>query len=307
MKYLIGLDCGATKTECAVADVDGNILYTAAGKPVNLLVAGTYEASKNILSLIKECESEFNFTRDGIEQLVVGAAGAGRKNDADNFKSSLSELLESNGIKIKSLHVVTDARIALNGAFPKSSGCILIAGTGSIIYGKDDRGNIYRAGGFGRLIGDEGSGYSIGRKALQAAAKYFDNRNEKTQIADLLADEFNIKTTDDLINKVYKENIDIAAVAKLTLTAAESGDNSAIKILDDESNELMLHIKTILDKINSPDLKLTFAGSLLTNDNIYSKMLKEKIQSSFPAVKIVEPKHQPVEGAILIAKEMLND
>ena len=62
----------------------------------------------------------------------------------------------------------------MQGAFPNEAGCILIAGTGSIIYGKDENGNIYRVGGFGRLLGDEGSGFSIGRKGLQAAAKYFD-------------------------------------------------------------------------------------------------------------------------------------
>ncbi|MCH7773591.1 MAG: hypothetical protein IH784_04185, partial [Bacteroidetes bacterium] len=189
MKYLIVFDCGATKTECALTDINGNILYTTTGGAANFLVTGTDGTSRIILSLLNDCIRKFNTDYSEIEKIVIGAAGAGRKKDAEKLESSLLEIFSADGINIKSLKVVGDAQIALQGAFPNEAGCILIAGTGSIIYGKDEKGNIYRVGGFGRLLGDEGSGFSIGKKGLQAAAKYFDGRGEETLIIKLIEEK----------------------------------------------------------------------------------------------------------------------
>jgi N-acetylglucosamine kinase-like BadF-type ATPase len=307
MKYLIGFDCGATKTECAVANIKGNILYTTTGGAANFLINGTAGTLKIILSLLKDCIKNSNTDYSEIEEIVIGAAGAGRKEDAKSLKNSLLEIFSAEGIEIKSLTVVSDAQIALEGAFPNKAGCILIAGTGSIIYGKDEKGNIYRAGGFGRLIGDEGSGFSIGRKGLQAAAKYFDGRGDETLIAKLIEEKYSIKTADELITKIYKENFDIASVAQVVLTAAENGDNTALKILNEESEELIQHIKTIMKQMNVDMLSISFTGSLISNKNIYSDMLRDKINTFLPTVKIVKPEHSPIEGAILLAKGTLND
>ena len=195
----------------------------------------------------------------------------------------------------------------MQGAFPNEAGCILITGTGSIIYGKDDKGNIYRAGGFGRLIGDEGSGFSIGRKGLQAVAKYFDGRGDETLIVKLIKEKHSINSADELITKVYKENFDIASIAEVVLIAAHNEDQIAHNILLEETDELVHHISTMMKKMNTIDLRVSFAGSLISNNNIYSDMLRDKINTSLPSVKIVTPKHSPIEGAILLAKEMLND
>ena len=307
MKYLIGFDCGATKTDCALADINGNILYTTSGGAANLLVSGTEGSSKIIMSLLNDCIRKLNTDYSEIAQIVIGAAGAGRKKDAEKLESSLYEIFSMSAIKIKSLKVVSDAQIALEGAFPNKAGCILIAGTGSIIYGKDEKRNIHRAGGFGRLIGDEGSGFSIGRKGLHAAAKYFDDRGDETIIVKLIEEKYSIKTSDELITKVYKENFDIASIAEAVLIAANNEDQIAHHILLEGSEELINHISTMMKKMDTVDLRISFAGSLISNKNVYSEILRGKIKTALPSVKIVEPKHSPIEGAILLAKEMLND
>jgi len=307
MKHLIGFDCGATKTDCALADINGNILYTTNGGSANFLVSGMGGTSKIILSLLNDCIKKINTDYSEIENIVIGAAGAGRRKDAEKLESSLHEIFSSNGIKIKSLKVVGDAQIALQGAFPNEAGCILIAGTGSIIYGKDENGNIYRAGGFGRLIGDEGSGFSIGRKGLHAVAKFFDGRGDETLIVKLIKEKYSIKTADELITKVYKENFDIALIAEIVLSAAQNEDLIAHHILLEETEELIHHVSTMMKKMNTIDLRVSFAGSLISNNNIYSDILRDKIKTSLPSVKIVAPKHSPIEGAILLAKGMLND
>ncbi len=99
----------------------------------------------------------------------------------------------------------------MEGAFSGKPGCILIAGTGSILFGKDKNGLMHRNGGFGRIIGDEGSGHSIGRKGLSAVAKELDGRGKSTLITKMLNKKYNISSASDLIINVYKNNFDIAS------------------------------------------------------------------------------------------------
>ena len=305
MKYIFGFDCGATKSECAVANLSGKILFREKGGPANFLVIGVEKASANIVSLIKKCSVKLK--NPEFEIIVIGAAGAGRKEDAEKLRKTLTTKLKTKKIVVNSFKVIGDHEIALIAAFPESAGCILIAGTGSIIYSKDSKGKIYRAGGFGRQVGDEGSGYSIGRKGIQAASKYLDGRGKKTKIVDLLLNQFKIVSPENLITKVYKENLDIAVISKIVLQAAVKKDKIALKILDEESDELLKHVKAVKKRMKTDKFRISLTGSLLANRNVYSNMLRKKIKISLPSVKIVKPKYSPVEGALLVAKEILSD
>ena len=306
MDYLLGLDCGATKSECAVADTDGIILHSSTGEPANFLVIGADKAAENIISLLKECKVKLNFNYADIKSIVIGAAGAGREEDAGKLKGSLLSLIAKNGISTKSLIVISDAQIALEGAFPNKPGCILIAGTGSIIYGKDEDGKIHRVGGFGRIIGDEGSGYSIGRRALQNVAKYYDGSAEKSEMVRIISDEYEINSSEDLINKVYKENINIASVAELVLESANRGDKIAVTILEEETDELVHQLRAMIKKMNVDELNVSFAGSLVINKNVFSNMLVDKIRFSLPIITIVKAKYSPAQGAIYMARKHTN-
>ncbi|HSR18712.1 MAG TPA: BadF/BadG/BcrA/BcrD ATPase family protein, partial [Ignavibacteriaceae bacterium] len=180
----------------------------------------------------------------------------------------------------------------------------LIAGTGSIIIGKDSNGNIYRAGGFGRHLGDEGSGYVLGRKALIAAAKEYDGRETTTLITKLLKEKFNINSAEDLIAEIYHRKFDAASAAPLLLEAAELNDHAALRIINEEIEELLAHIKAMAAKIKDHELNVAFAGSLLGKDNIYSGKLKEKLKQ-IPSVILKNPENEPAVGAVLLAKSYL--
>jgi len=304
MKYLIGVDGGGTKTDSAIADLSGKIIHQTTGKPSNFLVVGIEEAIENIFDLIEENLFALEGDFAEVKQIVIGVAGAGREEDAMLLEKGFQDYANQLGIHFKGVKVVSDAHIALEGAFPDSAGCILIAGTGSILFGKDKKGVIHRVGGFGRLIGDEGSGYSIGRKALNAVSKASDGRGEETLISELLNAKMNSGSTNGIINKVYKEKLDVASVAKIVIAAAEEGDPIAENILDEEVDELILHIKSLLDKIHTDKLSVAFSGSLLDNKNFYSDLLKQKIKSTLTRVEIVKPAASPVSGAILFAKRL---
>ena len=307
MKYLIGIDGGGTKTDCAIADLSGKIIRQSAGKPSNFLIIGVEEAIENIFALIEENLFALEGDFADVKQIVIGVAGAGRDEDSALLEKGFKDYADQEGIHFKGVKVLSDAHIALEGAFPASAGCILIAGTGSILFGKDEAGTIHRVGGFGRLIGDEGSGYSIGRKALNAVSKASDGRGEETLISELLNAQMNSGFSGSIIKKVYKEKLDVASVARIVIKAAEEGDPIAEDILDEEADELVLHIRSLLNKINTNNLNVAFSGSLIDNKNYYSDLLKRKIKSTLPNIKVIQPAFPPLGGAILFAKRLVNE
>ncbi|MCK9212639.1 MAG: hypothetical protein M0P61_17565, partial [Ignavibacteriaceae bacterium] len=231
--------------------------------------------------------------------------GAGRRPDAELLENDFQTFIKQKNISINNFRVESDARIALEGAFSGKPGSILIAGTGSIMFGKDKDGNIHRVGGFGRFIGDEGSGYSIGKKALTAIAKSFDGRGKKTILSELIAEKFGIVSSEKLITEVYKNNFDIASVAPLVLQAAEMMDEIAVQIIESETDELILHIKAMKEKIKEEVLSIAFIGGILRDKNIYSDLFTKKINEQIPNCHVKSPDHPPEYGAILMAQSYL--
>ncbi|HKI78992.1 MAG TPA: BadF/BadG/BcrA/BcrD ATPase family protein, partial [Ignavibacteriaceae bacterium] len=276
MKYLIGIDGGGTGSTCVIADLSLKVLHTCNGGPTNILKFDQNKISETITNLIKECCKNTGSEYSEIAALVIGTAGAGNKENAELFKNSVIKHLSNENISIKNIIIETDARIAIEGAFSGGTGSILIAGTGSIIFGKNEKGEIFRNGGFGRTIGDEGGGYSIGRKGLNAVSKVYDGRIQKNKITDLLLEKYNIDSPEKLIDEIYKNNFDIASVAPLVIEAGEKNDPEAVKTLDEESDELVLCVKRMFDLLKMEKMKLAFIGSLISNSNFYSRLLKSK-------------------------------
>ncbi len=307
MKYLIGIDGGGTKTKCVLSDLKLNVIDECKGEASNFLVFGLDEVNKRIYTLISRCLKKNKLKFENLSAIVIGTAGAGRKTDAKNLRKSFIKFLNSKKIKFKNFHVVSDARIALEGAFSGKLGSILIAGTGSIMFGKNEESEIFRVGGFGRLIGDEGSGYSIGRKGLSAASKELDGRSEKTEITQLIKKKYKIKSADDLIISVYRKNLDIAGIVPLVLKAAKKKDVVANKIINEETDELIFHIKAMHKKLNQKILKISLIGGIIENKNIFSDSLRKKIKKELQNITITKPQKQPAFGALLLARERIRN
>jgi N-acetylglucosamine kinase-like BadF-type ATPase len=304
MKYFIGIDGGGTKSKCLLTNHNLEIIYETIGGPSNFLMLGTDKVSETILELILECANKNSIKLEDISGIVLGTTGGGRRNDAESLEQAILNNAKNKNININFLRVESDARIALEGAFSGKPGSILIAGTGSIMFGKDRFGNIHRVGGFGRFLGDEGSGYRIGQRGLNAVAKEYDGRAEKTLISNYVLDEFSIKSPEELITEIYRNNFDIASAAPLVIKAAENQDKIATEIIESEANEIILHINSMKQKLNEKILFVSFIGSLLTKDNFYSYLVKEKVVQSFNEVVIKEAENPPEFGAILMAKNL---
>lgn len=298
------MDGGGTKTKCVLADENLKIIYECQGAASNFLMQGTEAVSHTILYLISECINSSQLSLSDLSSIVIGTTGAGRRSDAEKLENDFIQYSNSQGYSFKKIRVESDARIALEGAFSGKPGSILIAGTGSIMFGKNADGNIHRVGGFGRFIGDEGSGFILGKRGLSAVAKQFDGRGEPTILTGFINSEFNISDPSELITEIYRNNFDIASVAPLVIKAASMNDKICCEIIDKETEELLDHVNAMKKQITEPILKLSFIGSLLNTDNFYAKLFKQKLNNRLSGVELVLPELPPALGAVLMGKNL---
>ena len=209
---------------------------------------------------------------------------------------------------MRKIQIESDARIALEGAFNGGAGIILVAGTGSIAFGKDEKGNIHRVGGWGRILGDEGSGYFIGKEGLAAVCRQCDGRAKPTLLTAMMARKFGLKTSADIITAVYKDSFDIASLAPVVFEAAEKRDAPSSGIVERASNELAEHVRALMVKFyrgrTAPArgrLPLSFIGGLLEGETPLTRTLRRQILKSFHNIDIIPPLAPPAYGAVLMA------
>jgi len=305
MNYFIGIDGGGTKTKAALVDENLNIVCKKIGGPSNFIVFNIDVVSESIVTLIVNICKKGKIELSSVKSILIGTAGAGRKDDAERLENAVLKNAFNKNITLNSFKVESDACIALEGAFSGKPGSILIAGTGSIMFGKDAKGNIHRVGGFGRTIGDEGSGFHIGRAGLSAVAKSFDNRNNGTLLTELVKDKFDINNSVQLINEVYKNNFDIPQIAPLVIEAAEKNDEICNQILNKEINELVEHILAMKKLINQKMLSISLIGGAIKTDNYYANLFKARV-NRIANIKIIEAELTPEVGAALMAKNNLS-
>lgn len=299
-EYFLGFDGGATKTSGAIVNSNGEVLSERTGGPSNFQILGIPRASGNIVEVAKMVLEASALQFSDVSGIFLGLTGAGREVDQVRMKEGFEEYLRENGLPVPRIAVESDALAALEGAFPGKAGMILISGTGSILLAKDDSGKVIRTGGWGRFIGDEGSGYFIGKAGLTAYVKEYDGRGKKTKISELLRN-LDIQSPQSLVLKIYHENFDIASVAKIVVEAAYYGDEVASSILEDAAVELMTHIRAAVSKIGT-EIPLALMGSILSHKNLLVTKLTNLISRELPAVKVCHPEKSAAAGAALLAR-----
>lgn len=306
-KYVLGVDGGGSKTTAILVALDGSViadLHTEATNPQNL----GYDVSASILvGLIRDICQKANCSIAEIKSVVMGIAGIGRQRDVDALLNSIETNARKQKLQLPQIRMETDARIALEAAFASGPGIALIAGTGSIAIAKNEDGKIFRLGGWGRVLGDEGSGYSIALNAIKAAIKAHEGRGDRTALLNLVIEHFECESLEELIYKIKLENAEIASFAPKVLKAAMEFDHISHNILFNQANELAELVRTLVNKIH-PKKKIPVAlmGGLLENENIYSKMVKERVSRSLPQIVIQKPKFPTAFGAAILGLNAFN-
>jgi len=300
-RCVIGIDGGGTKTHAILVGLDGGVLAESFGGPTNLQTVNIKIASSTIFDLITETCAKAQCTSDDLQNIVLGLAGAGRPADRAELSSSLLGLSLKKKFPLKNVTIETDARIALEAAFAGGPGIVLIAGTGSIALYRSEDGKLLRAGGWGYLLGDEGSGYAIAKDALNFVMRQVDGRSEKTLLATKALEFFGVSQIDEIIAKVYHERADLAAFAQKVFDAVAERDRVAHMVIVKNSTELIELVRVLTMKLR-PRKKLPVAlmGGLLESENVYSKMVRERIIHSLPNVVVQNPKFPAAFGATII-------
>lgn len=167
MPYYLGLDGGGTKTTCAVGDESQSLATTIAG-PSNIVRVGEQQTRESLHQAVRQACAAAGITAAQIARTCIGGSGAARPELAEIVRRILAEILSG------PVDVVGDMQIALEAAYGEGPGVIVIAGTGSIAYGRNPQGKTLRAGGWGFVVGDEGSAHWIGRAAVSAVLRAAD-------------------------------------------------------------------------------------------------------------------------------------
>jgi N-acetylglucosamine kinase-like BadF-type ATPase len=293
-KILIGADAGGTKTAVVVAE-DDKVIGRADGpggavRPGRALVAAT-----TITEVVRRALSAAGKLSGDV--LVVGAAGAGREPEREELRKALRG--ENLATKVV---VTTDIDIALAAAFSDGPGIVVSAGTGSVAVGRDKAGKRHRIGGYGWQMGDEGSGYAIGRAALGAVSRAVDARSPKTALSERVLRATRSENFDELIRWAATASpAEVAALAPHVLSVAAQGDQLAQGITDYAARELSQLAICLLPKMAlSPPVPVAVTGGLLAPEQPLRKTLLAKLAEE-PAFKTLDTQVEAVAGALRMA------
>jgi N-acetylglucosamine kinase-like BadF-type ATPase len=291
--FVLGIDAGGTKTVCLLADGDGRVRASARGPGANLQSLGELEVEK-VLHEVMESALAGEPARPSA--ICLGIAGVDRPHD----NAIITGIMRRIGHKAPVL-VVNDALIALvAGAGEDRPGIVLIAGTGSICYGRDAAGRAARAGGWGYLLGDEGSGWWIGREALSAVLRAADGRGPATLLTGRVLQHFGFGQTSELIYEVYHRDTRRRAVAGLAVVvqrAVDDGDVVARQILAAGADELAQAVHSVASRLEMRGLQfpLVLSGSLF---RVLPTLLSDVLVRLAEVVPRSQPKLLDVEPAV---------
>jgi N-acetylglucosamine kinase-like BadF-type ATPase len=294
--YFLGIDSGATSTEVLLSfpplrkgglrGVQKEKFFRFA--PISYSLLGHEETEQRLTDIIKKSTAKIGL--QNVAYIVAGISGARNEKNRDRLRKKISK-----NLKFKNIAIYPDTTIAFASIFRHNdTNCgILLAGTGSVLYFVNSKGKIQRIGGWGRYIGDEGSGYWIAREALSRLTQSFDRRSGKTRLENVILKNFEIDK-ENLIKHVYHNNFEIAKVTKLVFDCAEKGDKISIEIIKDAARHLVKHFLPL----KNMRVTIALSGSLFSQEKLLERYVRRLAKEKFPNITLIKPKRKPVWGAV---------
>lgn len=303
MNYIIGVDGGGSKTEAIAYNLEGEELGKGYAGFGNLLL-GFQEAYENIKLSLKNCMDNVEDAYQDADCVFIclGLAGI----EAGDTKAELQKLLEEKfQIPVKATN---DAEIALAALLKGKDGILTISGTGSISYGLY-KGKIERAGGWGHLLGDEGSGYSIAIKGFKNMIMEEDLDLPHSSLTEAFMNKLGIDKINDIKSFIYSSSKgDIAAFVPIVVELAEMGDEIAKEILLQAGRDLGLMTYILIKKLKfNSEVVIGIKGSILTEVKLVRNSFEQTLRSSIEGLTIVQEEVSSAKGAFYLAKKLLEN
>lgn len=292
MRFAAGVDGGGTRTTVECRTMEGAVLCREVFGPFNFNSVG----EERFTALLEEIAAFLGKTGE-CAALCIGAAGVSNP----RVRELTARVMDG----VCPWRLAGDHEIALHGAHSGGPGLALIAGTGSICCGKNDRGEAVRAGGWGHLIDDGGSGYALGRDLLSAVVRQWDGRGEETALTRLLLARLEIETPQELVAYVYGgDKSRVASLAPLAGQAAAQGDRTALDIYARNGAELGELVLAAAKRLGMETGEVALLGGLLTGDGRLREALTAWLAERAPGLRCIEPRQDAAAGAAMLALEL---
>lgn len=301
---VVGVDGGGSRTRAMVADERGAEIVTVEG-PASAVRPGAAEHSADVVAaVVRDALAAAAMEHVVPKVLCVGVAGVGRDPERDALWQALSsrELAED-------VVVHADATVALDDAFGDGPGILVIAGTGSVAFGRGPAGTFARCGGWGPLCGDEGSGAWLGRRALSVVTAAADGREPPTALTNAILTAAEVEAVEELVAwAAQAAPAQLATLAPAVMKTADAGDLRANALLSLAVEELVLHARTLARQLFVDERAATpmaLAGGLLTRGSPLRRRLEHRLRTAVPGAHVRAEPVVPVRGAVRGALRLL--
>lgn len=302
MDLLLGVDGGGTHTTVWIATSAGEVLGRGAASGSNPRALGFAAATSAILAARDAALANAGLPADApLSAACLGIAGVGRP----VHRVQLQEWAESISLANR-CQVVTDIEPILAAGTPAGWGVALISGTGSSCFARSPNGETLQVGGWGYLLGDEGSGYDLSLRALRLATQTADGRADAHALLAAVLDHWQLAAPTELVAHVYEKGLtrpDLATLTRPILALTGAGDIDALRLLDHAAADLAQMAVTAVRRLALHDAPLALAGGLLVASGELRARLAERLDAGWGAITVVA---DPVMGALLLARRLLD-
>jgi len=295
MTYYIGLDGGGTKTECVLLNDEGQVVAQSVVGPSNPLRVGFDQAFVALRTAAECVLSSAGLGAGQVQGVGVGLAGAGRPQVLQRVGDFLARAFPAVPVR-----VATDLEVALEAATGEGAGVVLVAGTGSAAYGRNFAGQTARAGGHGPWIGDEGSAFDIGRRAVAAAARARDLIGPATLLAETIPAALKCETWDELIGRIAANADEVLPrLFPLVVQAADAEDAAAREILFSAAMALGRLASSVIRRLGltSNEFLLAKSGGVFGHSALLDAALDAMLVSTAARAKFEILRVSPAVGA----------
>ncbi|WP_338250401.1 N-acetylglucosamine kinase [Dictyobacter halimunensis] len=279
--FFLGLDSGGSKTYATIVDAEGKEVGHGLAEGSNFTQVGLEVATQRMREAIEAAARAAGCSLP-VGKAWLGVAGVARQEHIDALLPKLSSCAEV-------IHITNDAELGLC-ALEQRVGVAVIAGTGSIVLGRNAEGRKARAGGWGYLLGNEGSGYTIGQNALVAALQFADGRGQPTALLDLILREWHLSRVGEVISQVYAQagRATVARLSRIVFEAARAGDQIAQDIIERNAYELARTCNAVCSRLDfsRSGVPLALVGGLFVHEIPYRERVLDHIRERTPLARI---------------------
>ena len=330
MSYIVGVDGGGTKTSAVISDTTGSIIGVGHSGPSNYHAVGLDDALRAILNAIASAARNARIGTRRFDATSLGLAGVGRESDRAVMLKALERRHDGDseaweGVSLGDIVLDHDAAIALAGATCGERGVIVLAGTGAIAFGENEKGERRRAGGWGHILDDEGSAHYIGQRILRAAFRSYDGRGPSTILTDKLTQHFRVRSIEDIVRMIYSPTSTaslgsgqvrragpqtggisskglVASLARLADDAASAGDEVSAGILGDAAAELALDARVVIQGLGMrrEEFTLAYSGGVFEGSATILSAFIDSVRNAAPKADICRAQFPPVVGALML-------